>query len=128
MKYLGILNAMVITDANNPKEAHKQMDRLCNDLTLTSDVGTLFCTKASRHLTKINLSMQPSPSAPNVADAAMAISSITADAPGFEEWMERAVDVGLNKTDWFCSGCGYPAYQKKTKYCPNCGARMLSKS
>lgn len=45
------------------------------------------------------------------------------ETPG--EWVERHVNVGSPNTDFFCSTCGFPAWNRKTNHCPGCGKKLI---
>lgn len=121
MKYLGIINTMVIMEAGSKKEAMKQLEKQCGQLQLDSKDGQILCSKASSHIVKVNVaSTLTSHAEPEQSKRE------TASALGtrYGYWMQRAIDVDSGKDDWFCSECGGAAKGRKTKYCPNCGAKM----
>lgn len=55
MKYLGIINTMVIMEAESKKEAMKQLEKQCGQLQLDSKDGQILCSKASGHIVKVNV-------------------------------------------------------------------------
>ena len=124
MKYLGILNTLVIIDAESRKEARKKQEQLCNDISLNSSNDHIFCVKPSKHLTKVNLADGILSS--NSKNEKSRITLNEQIGPGFANWMERSVNIGSPNKDWFCSSCGCAANKMKTKYCPNCGSRMFN--
>ena len=59
-------------------------------------------------------------------DAAAAIEALQAQLPKRGEWIDRydEDDKPFFKRKYVCSACGHWNTYGKSKYCPNCGAKM----
>ena len=114
MKYLGIIDTMVIIETENKTEARKELDHLCSHLQLDSKKGQILCTKASNRIVKVNLVNTPHEE-PVAADISKAENG-SKSSREYGYWMERTADVGSSEKDWFCSECGSASGKRKTKY------------
>lgn len=110
MKYLGIINTMVIMEAGSKKEAMKQLEKQCGQLQLDSKDGQILCSKASGHIVKVNVANTLTSHAES--EQSKKETSYAANTR-YGYWMQRAIDVDSGKDDWFCSECGGAAKGRK---------------